>query len=98
MSNEAVAKKLQPVKNRKRVTILGSTGSVGCQTIDLIARAPEKFDVVALTAHKNVERLVEQAKLLKPELVVIGDENQYAVLKAALAGTNIAVATGAQAV
>jgi len=98
MSSEATAKKLAPVKSRKRVTILGSTGSVGCQTIDLIERAPEKFDVVALTAHKNVEKLIEQAKRLKPELVVIGDESQHAALKAALAGTNIAVAAGAQAI
>jgi len=95
---EATAKKLAPVKTRKRVTILGSTGSVGAQTIDLIQRAPEAYDVVALTAHKNVEKLVEQAKLLKPELVVIADESQYAALKTALAGTNIAVAAGAQAV
>jgi 1-deoxy-D-xylulose-5-phosphate reductoisomerase len=83
---------------RRRVTILGSTGSVGCQTIDLISRAPEKYDVVALTARKNVAKLVEQAKLLKPELAVIADESQYAALKEALAGTNIAVAAGAEAV
>lgn len=83
---------------RRRVTILGSTGSVGCQTIDLISRAPEKYDVVALTARQNVEKLAEQARLLKPELAVIADESRYAALKAALAGTNIAVAAGAQAV
>ncbi len=98
MSNEAAVKKIVPVKDRKRVTILGSTGSVGCQTIDLITRAPEKFDVVALTANKNVALLAEQARKLKPELVVIGDESQYAALKAALAGTNIAVAAGSQAI
>ena len=80
------------------MTILGSTGSVGRQTIDLISRAPEKYDVVALTAWKNVAQLAEQAWLLKPELVVIADESQYAALKDALAGTNIAVAAGAKAV
>ena len=83
---------------RRRVTVLGSTGSVGCQTIDLITRAPEKYEVVALTARKNVGKLVEQARLLKPELVVIADESQYAALKDALADTNVAVAAGAQAV
>src|ERR1700733_1820257 len=83
---------------RRRVTILGSTGSVGCQTIDLIYRAPEKYEVVALTARKNVEKLIEQARLLKPELVFIADESKYEVLKAALANTNIAVAAGPQAV
>jgi 1-deoxy-D-xylulose-5-phosphate reductoisomerase len=83
---------------RRRVTILGSTGSVGCQTIDLISRAPEQYDVVALTAQKNVAKLAEQARLLKPEMVVIADESRYAALKEALAGTNIAVAAGAQAI
>jgi len=82
----------------KRVCILGSTGSVGTQTIDLISRAPEKYEVVALTAQKNVAKLVEQARLLKPELVVIADESKYAELKSALADTNIAVAAGAKAV
>src|SRR3984957_18372141 len=83
---------------RKRVTILGSTGSVGCQTIDLISRDPAKYDVAALTAHKNVAKLVEQARALRPELVVIADESQYQALKDALADTNIAVAAGAKAV
>jgi 1-deoxy-D-xylulose-5-phosphate reductoisomerase len=83
---------------RRRVTILGSTGSVGCQTIDLISRAPEKYEIAALVARRNVEKLIEQARALKPELVVIADESHYAALKAALADTNIAVAAGAQAV
>ncbi len=83
---------------RRRVAILGSTGSVGCQTIDLISRAPEKYEVVALTALKNVAKLVEQARLLKPELVVIADESQYRALKDALVDTNIAVAAGAKAI
>lgn len=95
---QAQAVRQQPAAQRKRVTILGSTGSVGTQTIDLISRAPEKYDVVALTALKNVTLLAEQAKKLKPELAVIADESQYAALKSALAGTNIAVAAGAQAV
>lgn len=90
--------KLASAAKRRRVTILGSTGSVGCQTIDLIARAPEKYEVVALTANKNAEKLIEQAKQLKPELVVIADEAKYEFVKAALVGTNIAVAAGAGAV
>jgi 1-deoxy-D-xylulose-5-phosphate reductoisomerase len=83
---------------KKRVTILGSTGSVGCQTIDLVSRHPEKYEVVALTANRNIAKLIEQARALKPELVVIADESQYQALKAALADTNIAVAAGAKAV
>ena len=83
---------------RRRVAILGSTGSVGCQTLDLIMRAPEAYQVVALTAWRNVEKLAEQARQLKPELAVIADESRYAALKDALAGSGIAVAAGAQAV
>jgi len=90
--------RVMTVTPRRRVTILGSTGSVGCQTIDLISRAPEKYEVVALTAKKNVAKLVEQALLLQPELVVIADESKYEALKEALSGTNIAVAAGSQAV
>ncbi|MGB4100584.1 MAG: 1-deoxy-D-xylulose-5-phosphate reductoisomerase [Alphaproteobacteria bacterium] len=83
---------------KRRVVILGSTGSVGCQTIDLLSRAPEKYQVVALTAHRNVAKLAEQARALAAELAVIADPACYQELKDALAGTNIAVAAGPQAV
>ena len=82
----------------RRITILGSTGSIGCQTIDLLERTPEKYALVALTAAKNVDKLAEQARKLKPERAVIADETRYAALKEALAGTGIKVAAGAQAV
>jgi len=82
----------------RRVTILGSTGSVGTQTIDLLQRDPERYQVVALTANRNVKLLAEQAKLLRAEMAVVADPAQYDALKEALAGTNIAVAAGAQAV
>src|SRR5262249_4147051 len=82
----------------KRVTILGSTGSVGCQTIDLLERNPERYEVVALTANRNLKLLVQQARALRPELVVIADESQYQELKNQLADTNIAVAAGAKAI
>ncbi len=83
---------------RRRVTILGSTGSVGCQTVDLIERAPEKYEVVALTARKNVEKLAEQARKLRPEVAVIADETKYQELKTALLGTHVKAAAGAAAV
>ncbi|HEU0118341.1 MAG TPA: 1-deoxy-D-xylulose-5-phosphate reductoisomerase [Alphaproteobacteria bacterium] len=98
MSVQTIKKKEAESAKRRRIAILGSTGSVGCQTIDLVSREPEKYDVVALTALKNVEKLVEQSRLLKPELVVIGDESKYQELKSALADTNIAVAAGAKAI
>lgn len=88
----------QPAQARKRITILGSTGSVGTQTIDLIQRDPERYEVVALTANKNVALLAEQAKKLRPAVAVVADATQYEALKQALAGTNIAVAAGPQAV
>ncbi|MFA4995394.1 MAG: 1-deoxy-D-xylulose-5-phosphate reductoisomerase [Bdellovibrionales bacterium] len=83
---------------RRTIAILGSTGSVGCQTIDLIARNPEAYEVVALTANKNVKTLAEQARLLNAGLAVVADESQYAALKEALGGTNTKVAAGAKAV
>ncbi len=82
----------------RSVTILGSTGSVGCSTIDLIERNPEGYVVEALTARRNVELLIEQAKKLKPRYVAIGDEEQYDALKAGLSGAGIEVAAGSEAV
>jgi 1-deoxy-D-xylulose-5-phosphate reductoisomerase len=83
---------------RRRVTILGSTGSVGRQTIDLISRAPEQYQVVALTANGNIEMLAEQARLLNPEMIVTADESRYTALKALLGSTKIHIAAGAEAV
>ena len=81
----------------RSLTILGSTGSIGCNTIDLIERHPEEYRVVALTAYNSAEMLAEQARRLRPELVVIGDERRYRDLKSALAGAEIEVAAGPQA-
>lgn len=86
------------VAEPRSVTILGSTGSVGCQTIDLIDREPEKYQVEALTANTRVEELAEQAKRLRPRYVAVADESRYADLKAALSGEGIEVAAGARAV
>jgi len=82
----------------RSVTILGSTGSVGCNTIDLVEREPEKFRVEALTANRNVEKLAAQARSLKAKLAVVSDESAYGDLKDALAGTGIEVAAGQKAV
>ncbi|MFZ5608899.1 MAG: 1-deoxy-D-xylulose-5-phosphate reductoisomerase [Pseudomonadota bacterium] len=83
---------------RRRVSILGATGSVGRSTIDLIARAPERYQVVALTAHGNVARLAEQARRLRPEVAVIGQKALAGELAEALAGTGIAIAAGEAAI
>jgi len=82
----------------RRVTILGSTGSVGCNTVDIVKRDPAAYQVEALTANNNVELLIEQALLLRPRLVVVGVEAHYGRLKEALAGSGIEVAAGRPAV
>lgn len=82
----------------RSVAVLGSTGSVGTQTIDLLVREPEKYHVVALSANKNVKLLAEQTRQLNPEMVVIADESKYQDLKDALSGHKVEICAGAQAV
>lgn len=82
----------------KRITILGSTGSVGCNTIDLIARNRDAYHIEALTANRNVDLLAQQAKSLRPALAAIADPSKYAELKDALAGTDVEVAAGPNAI
>jgi 1-deoxy-D-xylulose-5-phosphate reductoisomerase len=81
----------------KHVTVLGSTGSVGANTIDLIRQNPDKFVVEALTANTNVETLVQQAKELGARMAVVADPDMYKDLKNALSGTGIDVAAGPEA-
>jgi len=83
---------------KRRVTILGSTGSIGCNTAELLAADRESYAVEALVALRNAERLAEQAKRLDARFAVIADESQYGVLKEALAGTGIETACGTEAV
>jgi len=86
------------VSQPRRVSILGSTGSVGVNTIDLIKRQPETFNVEALTANGNVDRLAEQARELNARFAVVADPSKYAELKDALAGSSVEVAAGADAI
>ena len=85
-------------ESTRSVTVLGSTGSVGTQTVDLLAAAPERFHVRALVAGRNVGLLAEQAVALRAERAVIADPASYAQLRDALAGTRIEVAAGPEAV
>ncbi len=78
----------------RRVSVLGATGSVGQSTLDLIARDPLRFDVVALTANANWRALAEHAIALDAEIAVVADEKHYPALKEALAGTNVEAAAG----
>jgi 1-deoxy-D-xylulose-5-phosphate reductoisomerase len=81
----------------RRVTILGSTGSVGQSTVDLLLRNSGGFEVEALTANRNPERLAEQARALGARFAAIADPAYYPVLKDALAGTATATSCGVEA-
>ena len=85
-------------KTPRLVTILGSTGSVGCNTVELLAAAPGAYRIEALAAYRNATLLAEQARRLGARLAVVADDTQYQVLKAALAGSGIEAAAGAAAV
>jgi 1-deoxy-D-xylulose-5-phosphate reductoisomerase len=83
----------------RRITVLGSTGSVGKSTVSLLEAAPEgQFDIVALVAGRDWQGLAAQARRLNARHAVLADPAQYAALKEALAGTDIQVAAGPEAV
>jgi 1-deoxy-D-xylulose-5-phosphate reductoisomerase len=82
----------------RSVTVLGSTGSVGRQTIDLLAGDPKQFQIRALVANRNAQLLAQQAILLHAEHAVVCDPSAYTQLKQALAGTSITAAAGPNAV
>ncbi|MGY2131630.1 1-deoxy-D-xylulose-5-phosphate reductoisomerase [Hymenobacter sp. HD11105] len=81
----------------KRLTLLGSTGSIGTQALDVVRSQPGRFQIAALSAHSNSELLIQQALEFRPAAVVIGDEKQYQTVKDALAGQPIEVLAGTAA-
>jgi len=83
---------------RKRIAILGSTGSIGKQTVEVIASQPGHFTVEVLTANRNAALLIEQAKKLQPNVVVIGNEKRYAEVAGALQDRGIKVYAGRDAI
>lgn len=86
------------MSHKQTVAILGSTGSIGTQTLDVIDRHSELFELYALTAHSNIDLLVEQAKRYRPEVVAIADERHYKTLREALDGLPIKVFAGADSI
>ena len=82
----------------KTVTILGSTGSVGRSTVDLLMAAPDRFRVVALVGNRNAALLAEQARVLRAEVAVCADPSMHGQLQAALAGSGVRVECGPGAV
>jgi 1-deoxy-D-xylulose-5-phosphate reductoisomerase len=81
----------------RRISVLGATGSIGENTLDLIGRDPSAYRVVALTGGCNAARLAELALLHRAELAVIADPGAYPALRAALAGSGIEVGAGEEA-
>jgi 1-deoxy-D-xylulose-5-phosphate reductoisomerase len=78
----------------RSVSILGATGSIGRSTLDLIAHAPERYRIEALSAHRNVDALADLARRFEARLAVIGEPSGYGRLKSELAGSGIEVACG----
>ena len=82
----------------RKVSIFGATGSIGQNTIDLIKRAPDEYDVVALTGASNIEQLARDAIALKAQVAVTADNAKLAELRTALSGSGIEVAAGPEAI
>lgn len=83
--------------SRRRIAILGSTGSIGTQALQVIEEHSDKYEVQVLTANNNVDLLAHQARQFLPDAVVIANETHYAALKEALADLPVKVFAGAQA-
>lgn len=82
----------------KQLAILGSTGSIGTQTLDVVRAHPDRYSVYALCAHRSIDKLVEQALEFKPEVVCIADESLYETLKARLSSLDIKIWAGPDAI
>ena len=89
---------MSEVRNQKQLAILGSTGSIGTQTLDIVRSNPERFGVYAICAHRSIDLLIEQAREFRPEIVCIADESLYPQLKTALADIPCKVWAGADAI
>ncbi len=85
------------MQHKKRIAILGSTGSIGRQALEVIKFNPECFEVEVLTAQNNAALLVEQARIFKPNVVVIANEDHYEAVKQALKGEDTKVFAGENA-
>ena len=86
------------VQRKKNIAILGSTGSIGTQTLDMVREYPDDLYPYALTANKNVDRLIAQALEFKPKKVAIADERYYGALKDALCNSGIETLCGKEAI
>jgi 1-deoxy-D-xylulose-5-phosphate reductoisomerase len=89
---------LQYLKTKKRIAILGSTGSIGTQALDVIRENPEVFEAEVLVGNSNASLLIKQALEFKPNAVVIADESKYQEVKSALLSYDIKVFAGEKSV
>ncbi len=80
----------------KNITVLGSTGSIGTQTLEVIARNKDKFRVNAITGHSNIKLLEEQTRCFAPKFVAVANESKYNALKVALSDTDTKVLCGVE--
>ena len=83
---------------KKKIVILGSTGSIGTQTIDVVASNPDKFELFGITAHSNYELLINQARKYKPNFVIVTKDECYHIVKEALSNEDIKVFAGIDSV
>src|SRR5262245_4692931 len=82
----------------KQLAVLGSTGSIGVTTLDLVARFPDRFAAVSLAAGRNVERLADQVRRFRPRLVATGDAESAAALRAAVPGFDGEILAGLEGI
>jgi 1-deoxy-D-xylulose-5-phosphate reductoisomerase len=86
------------MKERRNIAVLGSTGSIGRQTLDIIAEYPQLFNAWLLVARSSADLLIQQARQFRPHMVIIADEQYYDYVRDALEDTGIEVATGSAAI
>jgi len=86
------------MKDKRNIAVLGSTGSIGRQTLDIIAEYPDMFNAWLLVARSSADLLIAQARQYHPHMVIIADEHYYEYVRDALSGTGIEVATGSTAI
>ncbi|NDV64772.1 1-deoxy-D-xylulose-5-phosphate reductoisomerase [Bacteroides sp. 224] len=89
---------MSEILKKKQIAILGSTGSIGSQALQVIAEHSDLYEVYALTANNRVDLLIEQAKMFLPEVVIIANDGKYEYLKETLADLPIKVYAGAEAI
>lgn len=84
-------------QSKQRLAVLGSTGSIGTQTLDIVRRYGDRFEITTLSAHSNWKKLVEQAVEFTPDNVVIADKTHYTAVRDALADHPVKVYAGSDA-